>query len=354
MPRFIKTRLKAKGEIPGSLIFIGDQKMEEPRIRIMEYDADKLEEKECQSIEEAIKYLQSPSVTWLNIDGIHEEKVIEHFGSVLYLHPLLMEDIMNSDHRPKFEEEDDLIIILMKFIIPGKEQNKLISEQLSILIGPGFVITLQERIGTHFDPIRDRIRKKKGRIRNVGPDYLAYNLMDTVIDRYIEIIGDIGEHIENLEDEVLFSHSSATAEKLFHYKTEMNYLRKLIRPVREISDKLNKTESELIQDNTRSFFIDLNDHVILAHETIETYISLLNDQMNTYNASMSNKANDIMKILTVFASMFIPLSFVAGVYGMNFKIIPELEWQWGYLFFWIIIISVLSGFFIYFRRKKWF
>jgi len=354
MPRFIKTRFKSKGEAPGSLIHIGEQKMEETRIRIMEYDAEKLEEKECHNIEEAFDQLRSPAVTWLNIDGIHDKHIIEKIGSELNLHPLIMEDIMNSDHRPKYIEEDELIIILMKFVFPSQEQNKLTSEQLTLILAPGFVITFQEQIGTHFDSIRERIRKKKGRIRSVGPDYLAHALMDSIIDRYIEIIGDFGEQIENMEDEILNNQSSHTAEKLFQYKTEVNYLRKLIRPVREISDKLIKTESELIRDSTRHFIIDFNDHVVFALESIETYLSMLGDQMNIYNANLSNRANDIMKILTIFASMFIPLSFIAGVYGMNFKFIPELEWQWGYLFFWIIIIAVLASFFIYFRRKKWF
>jgi len=212
MPRFIKNRIKSKGEVPGSLIFIGEQKMEEPRIRIIQYDAVELEEKECQSIEEAFTQLKEPGVTWLNVDGIHDKLLIEQIGSGLDLHPLLMEDIMNTDHRPKYQEEDDFIVILMKFVFPGPDTEKLTSEQLTIILGERYVITLQEQKGTHFDPVRERIRKKKGRIRNVGADYLAYALMDSVLDRYLEIISIIGEQVENLEEEIRCRITQAIAE----------------------------------------------------------------------------------------------------------------------------------------------
>ena len=266
---------------------------------------------------------------------------------------MLMEDIMDTDQRPKYEEEEGLITILMKFVFPGRKERKLVSEQLVLLLGKDFLITFQEQTGVHFDAIRERLRKSSGRIRNSGADYLAYALMDAVMDNYLDIIGNIGDDIESMEDEVLNHHSSSTAEKMFQHKTEMSYLRKTVRPVREISEKLIKTESSLIKKQTRKFLSDFNDHVMFALESTDAYISLLNDQMNTYNANLANKANEIMKILTVFASVFIPMSFVAGVYGMNFRIIPELQWQWGYGFFWLIILMIATGFFIYFRKNKW-
>lgn len=354
MARFLKKISLSKGEQPGSLIFIGQKKQEEIRIRVMKYNADDLVEKECNSLEEAFAFIDKDGIAWINIDGIHDPGIIAGIGDRFNISGLLLEDFMNSDQRPKFEEHEDQLVIIAKLLNYNGEQQMIESDQISMIFGPGYVLTLQEKVGNHFDPVRNRIRKASNRSRIIYPDYLAYALLDCMMDNYMEIIGEIGEQIENLDEEVLHTPGRETIAKLYRYRTEMNFMRRNIQPLREISHAFLRSESPLLRDLTRDYILDLNDHIISSNEAIETYQLMIMDQMNLYNAGISNKANEIMKTLTIFASLFIPLTFVAGIYGMNFEIIPELKWHWGYLFFWSVIFVLGGGLILYFRRKKWF
>jgi magnesium transporter len=354
MPRFLKFRTAAKGMVPGSLILIGDQKLEQVRIRVMSYDKDQLSEAECETLEEAYNYLDPSRMTWINIDGLHDPEIITNAGSHFNIPPLLLEDIMNTDHRPKYEEYEGHFFITVKMLTYDAENFRIESDQLSLLAGKHYVVTFQERVGTHFESLRERIRQARLRVRSIYPDYLAYAIFDCVVDTYIDIIGSLGDEIESNEEEVLRNPMRKTAENIYRFRTEMNFLRKTIRPLKEITSAIQKSECALIQDKTLAFYSDLNDHVVTALDATEFYQTIIIDQYNMYNTGISNKANDIMKVLTIFAAVFIPLTFIAGIYGMNFSVIPELKWQWGYLYFWGLIILMGGGLFIFFKRKKWF
>jgi magnesium transporter len=353
MPRFIKFRTKAKGETPGSLIFIGQKKQEFVKIRVMSFDQKNLEEAECKSLEEAFEFLDPNRMTWINIDGLHDPEIIEKIGQRFDVAPLILEDIMNTDHRPKYEEQENLIYITTK-LLSYTTDKRIESEQFSLVFGDHYVVTFQERVGTHFEPLRRRIRQTKMRLRSIHPDYMSYALLDCLVDQYMQIIGEVGSEIEDLEERIFQYSSKGIAEEIYRYRTELNFLRKTVRPVRDITSAVMRSELDLHREESLTYFSDLHDHVISVNEAIESYQTMIIDQYNMYNMNLSNKANDIMKTLTIFASIFIPLTFIAGIYGMNFDIIPELKWSLGYLYFWGLILIFGGGLFFYFRRKKWF
>lgn len=353
MSRFIKKRDASKGLAPGSLVFIGSKKVDNVRIRVIDYDNSKLNEDALQDVSEGKDYLETNTVSWINIDGVHDDKVIQKVGDLFELHPLLLEDIMNTGQRPKFEEFDNCLFIVSKMLRYDKEKKRVVSEQLSMVIGKNFLLTFQEQPGDVFEPVRDRIRKQKGRIRGTGIDYLAYALLDTVVDNYISIIERLGEKIEDIEDEVLIDPQQSSVEKITSYKSEMNYLRKTIRPLKDAIMQLLRVDSDFIKNDTLQFLKDLFDLITHATEIIDTYREMLSDQLNIYNSSMSNKMNEIMKVLTIFAAIFIPLTFIAGIYGTNFEYLPELHFKYSYFIFWGVMIVVAVTLLIFFKRKKW-
>lgn len=353
MARFIKDRSKTKGTAPGSLILIGKQKMDKPIIQFMQFDKDELIEKEVKSIEDAKALFKEGTVNWINIYGIHEVEMIQSLGNAFNLPSLLLEDILNTDQPPKYENGETYDAFILKMLHPVEGTKRINAEQISLILGDNYVLTLQERVGDFFNPVRERIRKGKGRLRHHGNDYLAYALMDTIGDNYSILIENLGVQVEEMEDR-LFSHmESSIVEEIYQFKTELNFLRKSIRPVRDYLLVLNKTEDSYIQQKNRQFLADLLDLVTQCTDAIELYNNMLSDQLNIYNSNMSNKMNEVMKTLTIFASVFIPLTFVAGIYGMNFEYMPELGYKYSYLIFWIAILILGGGLFIYFKRKKW-
>ena len=354
MYRIIRHRYASKGEVAGSLIFIGEKKIEKTRIRAMIIDRETLEEKECNSIGEAFRLVDPGKMTWINIDGLHDPELFSEIGKSFEVNMLLLEDIMNTGHRPKLTEDENHTCIITKLLTFEKDQQKIDSEQFALIIGNHYVISFQERVGEHFESLRNRIRKAKVRVLSIHPDYLAYALLDSVVDSYIEIVGDLGIEIESLEQEVIQNPQKETVREIYKHRTGINILRKSIRPLREITAQIMKSDSPRIRDEILHYLSDLNDHVITILEDLDSYQTINMDQFNMYNTGISNRANEIMKTLTIFASIFIPLTFVAGIYGMNFELIPELRWHWGYLFFWGLIFCIVVGFFIYFKRKKWF
>jgi len=353
MAKFTKKRSKKAGLPPGTLMHIGDKKTEKTRITLIDYDEAQVQEKEIKNVEECFPFKDTPTVTWINIDGIHDVEVIEKIGKHFNLHPLLREDIANTDQRPKMEDFCDHIFVVLRMLEYDEVKKSIKSEQISLVVGSNFVISFQESTGDIFNPLRERIRTGKGRVRKTGADYLAYSLIDAIVDNYFIILEKIGERIEEIEEKLVTNPTPETLKIIHELKSEMIFLRKSVWPLREVISGLQSMESPLIKESTAVYLRDVYDHTIQVIDTVETFRDMLSGMLDIYLSSISNKMNEIMKVLTIIATIFIPLTFIAGVYGMNFKYMPELEWQFGY--FAILILMSVIGFLmlIYFRGKKW-
>ncbi len=353
MSRFIKKRSKRVGLPPGTLVNIGEEKAEKVRISLIDYDEANFEEKEIKRVEECFPFKDKPTVTWINIDGIHDLEIIEKVGNHFGLHPLTLEDILNTEQRPKIEDFDDYIFIALKMLYHDEKEGEIQMEQVSLILGSNFVISFQERKGDVFNPVRERIRTGKGRIRKTDADYLAYALMDTIVDNYFIIPEKLGERIESIEGELVANPTPETLQAIHTLKRKLIFLRKSVWPLREVVSGLQRTESTLIHESTDIYLRDVYDHTIQVIDTIETSRDILSGMLDIYLSSISNKMNQVMKVLTIIATIFIPLTFIAGIYGMNFKYMPELEWFWAYplILGTMIVIGILM--LVYFRRKKW-
>ncbi|MGD2186444.1 MAG: magnesium/cobalt transporter CorA, partial [Desulfobacterales bacterium] len=292
-------------------------------------------------------------VTWINIDGLHEVELIEKVGTHFGVHSLTLEDIVNTGQRPKVDDFEDYIYLVFKMLKFDDPSGHIVSEQVSLILGPHYLISFQEAEGDVFNLVRERIRKGRVRIRKSGPDYLAYALIDAVVDLYFLILEKIGEKIEQFEDRV---HSEPTPEilqKIHELKREIIYFRKQVWPIREVLNVWHKTESPLVDDANNVFINDVYDHTIQVIDTIESFRDIIAGMMDLYLSTVSNRMNEVMKVLTIMATIFIPLTFVAGIYGMNFKFMPELEWKWSYPLLWILLIVIFLSMLFYFKRKKW-
>ncbi|MBW8331200.1 MAG: magnesium/cobalt transporter CorA [Prolixibacteraceae bacterium] len=354
MARFLNDRRQAKGKIPGSIIHLGTKKVDRPKLRLMHYTPEIIVETEPDNLEVCKAAIVENSVTWINIDGLHDAEMIQKLGELFTIHGLLLEDMLDTGQRPKLAETDELMVVILKMIDYDKKSQNLSSEQISMILDDNYLITLQERVGDQFDHIRERIRKGNGRARRKSADYLTYVLLDTIVDNYLDTIEILGDIIEKLESRIFLPKQKGLMQEIYKHKTEINFLRKNIRPVKEIVLHLIENESGFIADDNLKYFRDLNDLVVQASETIEIYQLMLNDQMMIYHATLDSRANEIMKVLTVFSAFFIPLTFFAGVYGMNFEHFPELKLKYGYLYFWILSILITFGLLVYFRKRKWF
>ena len=350
--KFSKKYSNKIGLPPGTMVHIGEKKVEKVRISVIDYDKDNYEMRELESVEEAFPFKETPTVTWLNIDGLHEIDILEKIGKHYNIHPLILEDILNTQQRPKIEILDDYIYVVLKMIAID-EQNELIIEQLSILLGENFVITFQESKGDIFDPVRERIKNSKGRIRKDGPDYLIYAIMDVVIDYYFSILEKLNETIEYLDDNVVENPDSALVQQIQQLKRKLIFLRKSVWPLRELISSLTREETNLIKESTMPYLRDLYDHTIQVNDNIETFRDMVSGILDVYLSSVSNKMNEVMKVLTIIATIFIPLTFIAGIYGMNFEFMPELRFHWGYPVIWMIMITIFVCMLFYFRRKRW-
>ena len=353
MPRLMKKRSKKTGLPPGTLVHIGEKKREKTKITILDYDALHFEEEEVKSVDECLLFKDKPTVTWMNVDGIHQVEILERLGDRFGLHPLVVEDILNTDQRPKMEDFSDYIFIVLKMLYYDEKSNEIVTEQASLILGPNLVISFQEREGDVFDPIRERIRSEKGRIRKMGADYLAYALVDSIVDNYFLILERLGEKIEDLEEELVTNPTPETLQIMHELKREMIFLRKSVWPLREVISGLERGESSLIKESTGIYLRDVYDHTIQVIDAVETLRDMLSGMLDIYLSSISNRMNEIMKVLTIIATIFIPLTFLAGVYGMNFKYMPELERPWAYPMVWLIMLAIGLLMLIYFRRKRW-
>ena len=353
MRRIIKRRPRRVGLPPGTLVHIGERKAEKVRIRIIDYDGERFEEMEAKTVEESFPFRDKPTLTWINVDGIHDPEIIEKLGKHFAAHPLILEDILDTEQRPKMEDFEEYIFVVLKMVSYDAKKNEIESEQVSIIVGSNYVISFQEKEGDVFDPVRERIRNGKGRIRKMGADYLAYALMDAIVDNYFVILETFGEKIGIVEEELVSDPTQKTSQSIHALKGNMVSLRKSIWPLREVISRLERGESPLIKEATGIYFRDVYDHTIQVIDSIETFRDMLSGMFDMYLSSISNKMNEVMKVLTIIATIFIPLTFIAGVYGMNFKYMPELGWRWGYPAIWAVIVIVAVLMFVNFKRRKW-
>lgn len=353
MSRFFKKRTQKIGLPPGTLIHVGEKKVEKTKITIIDYDAEHLEEKVAKTVDECFSFKDKPTVTWINIDGIHEIEIIEKIGNHFDLHPLILEDIVHTEQRPKMEDFEHYIYVVLRLLTFDEIENEINAEQISIILGSNFIISFQEMEGDVFDHVRDRIRNSKGRIRKMGADYLAYALLDAIVDNYFVILEKLGEKIESIEEELVTNPRPETLQTIHELKREMIFLRKSVWPLREVVNSMERGESSLIQDSTTIYLRDVYDHTIQVIDTIETFRDMLSGMLDIYLSSVSNKMNEVMKVLTIIATIFIPLTFIAGNYGMNFEYMPELGWRWSYPVYWMVVLTVAAFMVMYFKRKKW-
>jgi len=344
---------KQLGQIPGALVYTGTKEDNKLHLHAFDYNAEHVKEAELGSVEDAFRFKDSETVTWFNLNGLNFVNEIEKIGIHYDLHPLILEDIVNASQRPKIDEYKDYFFIVLKMMYYDEYEN-MVSEQVSLVMGKNYVLTFQEAEGDVFDGLRERIRHKKGRVREEGSDYLLYALIDAIVDHYYAIIETMGNKIEDLEDDLFTGLTQEEiSQQIQDLKREILKLRRAIFPLREIINRLIKSDNPLIEEKTTHFFRDVYDHIIQVTENIDIYREMIWSLMDMYMTTISNKMNEVMKVLTIIATIFIPLTFIAGIYGMNFTNMPELHYKYGYYIVWIVMLVVLIGMLIYFKKKKW-
>ena len=353
MTRLFRGGQKQVALPPGTMEYVGEPKVERVRISIVQYDAKGFQETEVMDIHEALSFLEQSGTTWINIDGLHETGILETIGQRLGLHPLVLEDIVNIHQRPKQEDYQDYLYIVLKMLDYDQVKHHISVEQISLVLGPNYVLSFQERVGDIFDPVRERIRQGKGRIRTAGPPYLAYALLDAVVDNYFVLLERIGDTIEDLEGDLVDNPTPELMQQIHALKREMIILRKAVWPTREVVSGLERADTPLLGHEIAHFLRDVYDHTIQVVDAVESFRDMLSGYQDLYLSSLSNKMNEVMKVLTIAATIFVPLTFVAGVYGMNFQYMPELHWKWSYLVFWIVILILGGGMVAFFRRRRW-
>jgi magnesium transporter len=351
--RFLKKRSVKAGMPPGSLVHIGETPAQAVSIELIGYDPETFEEQRFATVDDCLPHLERPGITWVNVEGVHDVEIIRHLGERFSLHPLVLEDIVNTGQRPKIEDYDDYLFIVLRMLRPTGG-GEFTSEQLSMILGPRYLFTFQEGLqGDVFDMVRERLRNNKGKGRGMGADYLAYALIDAIVDSYFTVLEDLGERIVNLEEELTLSPDPTTLHEINTIKKEIIFLRKAVWPLREAVSFLERGDSVLLSPATRLYFRDVYDHTVQVIDTVETYRDLLSGMLDLYLSSISNRINEIMKFMTVIGTIFMPLTFLVGVYGMNFKHMPELEWHYGYFILWGLMIGLSMAMIIFFRRKRW-
>ena len=338
---------------PGSLVYIGEKRTQEVIISEINYSLDNYEEKQLNNFSDCTSWDKSDIVTMVTVIGIHDTSVIEAAGAFFNLDSMIMEDIVNTHSRSKLEEFDDYLFLPMKILGVDLESNEIISEHVSLVLGKNGLISFQESDIKILGPFKDRLKKGKGKIRQRKSDFIYYRLIDTFVDNYFIVSEYLADRLEILEEKILKNPNENVNEEIYELKKKIAYVKRTISPLRECISNIIKTDSDLISESTQNYFRDVYDHLIHLVENIDSQRETINDFLNLYMSTMSNKMNEVMKVLTIFASIFIPLTFIAGIYGMNFEIMPELKWKYGYLIVWAIMLVVVVLLLNFFRRKKW-
>ena len=343
-----------RGLPPGTMVYTGLQKETPMRISVIDYNADTLAEHTDVAPEACAELRESSTVSWINVNGLNNTDAMSRIGEDFNIHPLVLEDILHTTQRPKLEDLGEYLFLVVRMLFIDPESAELHSEQISFILTENSLISFQEQPGDVFDEIRDRLRKNHGRIRKMGADYLLYALMDAIVDSYFLIMEKTGEQIETIEQNLMENPTGALMNELYAQKRELLYIRKAVWPLREAVGGLERGESKLLKSKTHAYLRDLYDHTIQVIDTVETFRDMLSGVQDLYLSSLGHKTNQVMQVLTIIATIFIPITFVAGIYGMNFEVIPELKWRYGYAGVWCVMIAMVMGMLFYFRRKKWF
>jgi len=351
--KIMRKRSKRPGLPPGTLVYVGDNKHVKSSIKIFDYNADNITETDIKNPNELATCLADNTVSWINITGLNDLELIEKIGNIFEIHPLVMEDIVNTDHRPKFEEYDEYYYSIVKMLTWDEKNAEMNSEQVSFILGKNYLITFQEIEGDVFDTIRERLRKNKGRVRREDSDYLCYTLMDSIVDNYFYVLETIAEETELLEDNLLKNADSSVLQRIHQLKRQLIFMRKSVWPLREILNNIDRLESDLVKSSSKLFFRDVYDHTIQIIDTVENLRDIVTGMLDIYLSTISNRMNEVMKVLTIIATIFIPLTFLAGIYGMNFQYMPELAWKFGYPMALGAMGLVGIIMLVFFRRKKW-
>jgi len=351
--RPMKKAARKAGMPPGTLLYTGEHQLEKATIDIVDYDEGSLREFGSATVEDCFPFRDTPTVTWMNITGIHDTSIIGSLGERFGLHPLVMEDIVSTGQRPKFEDFGGYAFMVVKTLHKAEGVGEIRTEQISLILGPNFVISFQEIEEDPFGHVRERIRSNKGRIRTMGPDYLAYALIDAIIDHYFVVLETLGDEIEILGEETVKDPGPETLRTIQTLKRELSHLRRSVWPLREVVSSFQRGESTLLAEKTEIFLRDAYDHTIQVMETVESFRDMVSGMFDTYLSSVSNRMNEVMKVLTMIATIFIPVTFVAGIYGMNFQRMPELAKAWGYPAALLLMLAIALWMVFYFRRKRW-
>ena len=353
MISFLKKKSSGKAGLPpGALIHVGEQKLDKVKMTLICYTEDTIQERLLDSIVECFSCQEGPGITWVNIDGLHDVDIINRIGSSFNIHPLVLEDILNTEQRTKLDDLENYLFIVAKVFYFEPDDYRVKYEQISMILFKNMVFSFQEDIGDVFEPLRERLRKNRGRIRKMGADYLIYALLDAIVDSYFSVLEEVGYKVETAEDILLGAPEHDILQQIHNMKRDLVILRKSIWPLRGILGSLEKGESWLVSEKTRIYFRDIYDHTILVIENIEICRDIVSGMTEMFLSSVSNRMNEVMKMLTVIATIFIPLTFIAGIYGMNFDKMPELRWEWGYPATLILMVVAVILMLIWFKRKK--
>ena len=351
-----RRRSEKAGLPPGTLVHIGERKTDTVRLTLFQYRESECREQEFKNVDDMLAALaeaKEPSVTWLDVGGIHDVALIERVGAFFGLHALLLEDVVNTEQRPKGEEYGDYGYIVLKMLYCRGARSVMTAEQISLVYGSQFVLSFQENGGDVFSPIRERLRTGKGRLRTMRADYLLYALVDAIVDNYFAVLEVFGERSEQVEDRLLTDPNQQTLREIYALRRDLLFVRRIVWPLREVIRGLERGESRLMTEETRPYLRDVYDHTIQVIETLETLRETMAGMLDIYLSSISNRMTAVMKVLTIITTIFMPLTFIAGVYGMNFEYMPELKWRWGYPVVLLVMAAVGGLMALYFRKKKW-
>ena len=353
MLKFFKQTTRKIGQPPGTVEHIGEQLVDAPIIDMVEYTPAALQERVVTDIDASVAGRDATAIRWINICGLHDVQLINRLGSQFSLHPLVLEDIVHTGQRPKLEDHEQYLYLVLRMLRYDPTRGEVLAEQVSFVLCQGCVISLQEAQGDVFESVRQRLRAGRGRIRRMGVDYLLYALLDAVVDAYFLVLEAMAERIEQLQEAMLEGPTPDLIHDIHRVRNELLFLRKAVWPLRDVMSQLERSEPSLLTEQTALYYRDVYDHVVQVIDMVETCRDLAASLQDSYLASVSNRMNEVMKVLTIIATIFIPLSFIAGVYGMNFEHMPELHWQWAYPSIWVVLGTVAGGMLLYFKRKRW-